>query len=151
MGYFGIGIFHTKTALNVGGLMRSAYCFGASFVFTVGRRYSREPMDTPDTPNQIPLYNYLTLDQLLLNLPVGCRLVGIELHPDAQSLHTYEHPARACYLLGAEDHGLPPTAISRCHELISIPNLKACLNVTTAGSLVLYSRHLQRKGSPNCV
>ena len=40
-GYFGIGIENIKTEANIGTLMRSSYAMGASFVFTIGRRYAR--------------------------------------------------------------------------------------------------------------
>jgi hypothetical protein len=33
-GYFGIGIYHGKTEENIGTLWRSAYAYGADFVFT---------------------------------------------------------------------------------------------------------------------
>jgi len=53
-------------------------------------------------------------------------------------LHTFVHPEQAVYLLGAEDDGLPESVLR------DIPVLEApsewCLNVATAGSLVLYDR-----------
>ena len=39
--FYGIGIVNTKTEANIGTLWRSAHAFGASFIFTVGRRYRR--------------------------------------------------------------------------------------------------------------
>lgn len=39
---FGIGVYHPKHEINIGTLIRSAYIFGANYVFTVGRRYKRQ-------------------------------------------------------------------------------------------------------------
>lgn len=139
-GYFGIGIYHPKSEVNQGTLWRSAYAFGASFIFTVGRRYQSQSSDTPNTWKHIPAYHYKTMDELINFLPIGCPIVGVELDARSSPVNQFEHPARCCYLLGAEDHGLPPSIISRCHRLIQIPSLKMCLNVATAGSIVMYDR-----------
>lgn len=143
-GYFGVGVYHPKYGVNIGTLMRSASAFGANFIYTVGRRYKRQASDTVAASNHIPCYHYLTLDDLLANLPVGCRLVGIELAGGSLPLNKYKHPQQVCYLLGAEDHGLPPEVMARCHELIEIPGADACLNVATAGSIVMYDRKVRQ-------
>lgn len=139
-GYFGIGIYHSKREQNIGALMRSAFCFGAAFVFTVGKRYRKDVLDTVDCGKNIPLYHYATVAELKGSLPAGCQLIGIELLDNAHYLQTFCHPAQACYLLGAEDHGLSEEAIRACHHLVVVPGLRMCLNVATAGSLVLYDR-----------
>ena len=58
IGYYVIGIYHTKTECNVGTLYRSAYQLGAAFVFTIGRRYKKQASDTYNTTLHIPLYHY---------------------------------------------------------------------------------------------
>ena len=140
MSYFGIGVYHPKTAVNIGTLMRSAYSFGASYVFTIGRRYSRQASDTVNAPANIPLYHYLTIDELVKNMPVGCRLIGVELAEQAHKVGQYIHPKQCVYLLGAEDYGIPPKDLRRCHEVIQIPFASHCLNVAVAGSIVLFDR-----------
>lgn len=139
-GFFGIGIFHTKSPQNVGTLWRSAHNFGAAFAFTVGKRYQREASDTTKAWRHVPLYHYLDLDDLIEHLPLDCRLVGVELDNRAHSLGGFVHPERACYLLGAEDHGLNPETLRRCHSLVYVPGAERCLNVSVAGSIVLYDR-----------
>ena len=138
-GYCGIGIAHPKTGVNVGTLWRSAYSLGAAFVFTVGRRYDRQASDTTAAWRHLPLYHHLTLDALIDGLPYGCRLIGVELDPLAVPLDRFAHPERAVYLLGAEDYGLSPAERERCHALVQLPGT-VCLNVATAGSIVLYDR-----------
>lgn len=138
-GYFAIGIEHTKTEVNVGTLLRSATVFGAAFVFTVGRRYRHQPGDTVKTPRHTPLFNFSTVDDLVEHLPDGCPLVGVELDARSVPLSRFYHPPAACYLLGAEDHGLTEAARSRAHHLVELPG-NYCLNVSVAGSIVLYDR-----------
>lgn len=152
-GYFGIGIWHTKTTHNIGCLWRSAYLFGASFVFTVGARYDRKQAgDTPNVRQQIPLYHYGDMDDLVGHLPHSCPLVGVEIDPRAQQLPGYSHPARAAYLLGAEDHGLSVGVIDRCHSLVQIATARPqSMNVAVAGSILLHDRHvktMQRQETP---
>ena len=76
-GYFGIGIEHGKDKINLGTLWRSAGLFGAAFIFTIGKRYTREKSDTYNTSRYVPLFHYASLSELIL--PEGCPLVGIEL------------------------------------------------------------------------
>lgn len=139
-GYCGIGIFHPKIEHNIGTLWRSAHCMGASFIFTIGRRYSHQASDTTKAYKEIPLFNYRDMEELCENIPHGCKLVGVEQTKTSRPLNNYVHPNNAIYLLGAEDHGLSEQVCMQCHDLIEIPNIPICLNVTTAGSIVLYDR-----------
>jgi tRNA(Leu) C34 or U34 (ribose-2'-O)-methylase TrmL len=50
----------------------------------------------------------------------------------------------ATYLLGAEDHGLPVDVIDRCHSLVVLDSIQPqSMNVATAGSIVIYDRHIK--------
>lgn len=143
-GYFGIGIENTKTTLNIGTLWRSAQIFGASFIFTIGRRYKKQASDTMKTPRHIPLYTYENIQDFYCNIPFGCKLIGIELTEKSKPIKDFIHPQRAIYLLGAEDNGLTKAAIEKCHEIIQIPG-DFCLNVAIAGSIVLYDRIIKQE------
>lgn len=146
-GFFGTAIWHPKHETNVGGLWRSAAAFGAAFTATVGARYDRmQASDTSKTRQHTPLFHFSSLDDLLVHLPHSCPLVGVELDPRAELLHEFTHPERALYLLGAEDHGLPPAVTDRCHLLVQVPSVVSwSLNVATAGSLVFYDRHVKAR------
>ena len=140
-GYFGIGVYHPKTEVNVGTLWRSAHLFGAAFVFTVGRRYSRQATDTPKTTRHTPLFHFPDVDDLREHLPHGAPLVGVEMVPEAWPLPRFVHPERAVYILGAEDSGLPERGLQQCHTAVSIPTVRPqSLNVAVAGSIILYDR-----------
>lgn len=138
-GYYGIGIVHGKTPANLGVLWRSAQNMGASFIFTIGRRYKKQSSDTHKATAAIPYYHYEDFTQFQQNLPKGAMLIGVELTKDAQPLEEFAHPRNAVYLLGAEDHGLPSEILSRCHKVIKLDTPKS-LNVSIAGSIVMYNR-----------
>jgi tRNA G18 (ribose-2'-O)-methylase SpoU len=141
-GFTGIGIYHTKIEFNIGTLWRSGYQLGADFIFTIGRRYKTQGSDTVKAPNSIPLFHYQDYDDFMKHLPLNTSLVAIEM--GGQPLNTFVHPNQAVYLLGAEDHGLPPSITSRVKRLVSIPAIRTdSYNVAVAGSLVLYDRMIK--------
>ena len=143
MEHFGIGIYQVKTGPNVGVLWRGAYQLGAAYVFTIGPRYKPESSDVFATWRQIPLFRYATFDEMFAAMAYGTRLIGVEL--SGTPLPEFEHPARAVYLLGAEDSGLPDTVLDRCYDVVSIPAVrKASDNVAQAGTLVMYDRFIKR-------
>lgn len=139
-GWFGIGVEGVSKAMNVGALFRTAHAFGASFVFTVAADYSRGEgfrADTSDAPGQVPLYAFADVDSMLL--PAGCQLVGVELLDEAIELPSFRHPTNAAYILGRERGSLSPQMQARCAHIVSIPT-RFCLNLATAGAIVMYDR-----------
>lgn len=142
-GFFAIGIYHPKTEQNIGTLMRSAYLYDAAYVFTIGRRYTRQASDTPNATLHVPMFHYETFEDFTRGgLPYGAPLVGVELDDRSESLVDYAHPTRAIYLLGAEDNGLPRHVIDACHAIVQIPTPKPqSMNVATAGTVILHDRY----------
>lgn len=141
-GYFEIGVYHAKTPINVGTLWRSAYQLGAAGIFVVGRRYHKQSSDTLNTTVHLPLREFSVFENFYETLPKGAQLIAVEL--GGTPLATFPHPHQAVYLLGAEDHGLPPQVLNRCHQLVSIESVRTeSYNVAVAGSLVMYHRYLQ--------
>ena len=102
-GYCGIGIYNGKTEVNVGTLWRSAYCFDADFIFTIGKRYKKQASDTVQAHRHIPLWHFDTFEDFHKHIPYDCQLVGVELCDGAKQLETFVHPERAIYILGQED------------------------------------------------
>lgn len=142
-GFFGIGIANNVTGLNMGTLWRSAYILGASFIFTVGKKYSPESSDVTRAWSKIPLYHYQTADELKASLPYATPLIGVELTDDAIPIETFEHPRQAVYLLGNEQSGLSKRVLALCNDVIKLPG-NFSLNVAVAGSLVIYDRVAKR-------
>jgi tRNA G18 (ribose-2'-O)-methylase SpoU len=139
-GYFGIGVEGVTKAMNVGTLFRTAHAFDASFVFTLRAQYNAREgasSDTSDTPRSVPTYHFADLDAL--RLPLGCRLVGIEIAPDAIELPSFRHPRQAAYVLGSEREGLSPELQAMCSYIIRIP-MRFSINLGIAGALVMYDR-----------
>lgn len=137
--FYGIGIMQATQVVNIGTLWRSAYIMGASFIFTVDRKYKKQSSDVVTTPSRIPLFHYHDLDDLKAHLPNGAPLIGVELSEEATFVHHYEHPKRAVYLLGSETNGLSRKTLAECHQLIKLPG-DFSLNVAVAGSIVMHDR-----------
>lgn len=139
-GYFAVGIYGGKCAQNTGMLWRSAQSLGAAFIFTVGCRYLKyDRTDTTKAANHVPLFHFRDIAELKAKMPHGCDLIGVELTDDAEAIRSFNHPERAVYLLGAEDHGLSAEAIDACKRVVILPG-RYCLNVAVAGSLVMFDR-----------
>lgn len=145
-GFFAIGSERISKPMNLGALMRTAHAFGASFVFSIdAERNLKEAYaaDTSKSAGQIPYYQWDSLDEM--QLPKGCQLVGIELTDDAVELPVFRHPPQAAYILGPEKGNLSAAAIERCAHVVKIPT-RFCINVSLAGALVMYDRHLSMGG-----
>jgi tRNA G18 (ribose-2'-O)-methylase SpoU len=138
-GYFGIGAERISKALNLGNLMRSAHGFGASFTFTIGAAYAalEARADTSKGVHHLPHYNWASPAELVL--PVGCRLVGVELMDEAIDLPSFQHPRRAAYVLGPERGVVSPELVARCDYVVRIPT-SFCVNLAMAGAIVMYDR-----------
>ena len=141
-GYFGIGVEGISKAVNVGTLFRTAHAFGASFVFTVRAQYNRREggqADTSDTPRSVPTHHFAGLEDF--RLPLGCRLVGVEITDDAIELPSFRHPRQAAYILGAEREGLSADLQACCDYVVRIPT-RFSVNLGVAGALIMYDRLL---------
>lgn len=139
-GYFGIGVEGISKAMNLGALLRTAHAFGASFTFTIGGRLNERELahaDTSASLDAVPFHDFADLDAL--TLPMGCRLVGVELVPDAIALPSFRHPPQAAYVLGAERSDLSPALMEHCDFVVRIPT-RFCVNLAVAGALVMYDR-----------
>lgn len=144
-GYCGIGMVQFQHECNMGTLLRSAYAFGADFVFTIGRKYKQQASDTCNATSHIPYFKYQDYDDFKKHLPDGCRIVCVELTDKSYDLKTFVHPEKAVYLLGNETTGIPEKYLKDKNSVsvqikypASIP-----LNVAMSGSIVLYDRSIK--------
>lgn len=140
-GYFGIGIYQPQKDVNIGTLLRTAHCFEADFTYTIAdnHRLYKQASNTSRSERHLPHYEYETWEIFLKSMPVSADLVAIENPEGALPLKTFVHPERAIYLLGREDQGLPQKCLEIARFTVVIPG-NLCLNVATAGSIVLYDR-----------
>ena len=147
-GYFAVGVDGISKPMNLGNLMRIANAFDASFFFSISPQLKlsdAKNADTAHTQGALPLYTYKSAAEF--RLPVGCRLVGVEITEDAIALPRFRHPQRAAYVFGAERHSLSPAILSRCEFVVKIP-MKFSINVGMAGAIVLYDRLISLGGYP---
>lgn len=143
-GYFGIGCMGMKTSDNFGTLFRTAQIMEADFIFLIGTRFKRQASDTMKSWRHMPLFEYKDFKDFNDHRPYDCKLVGIELIESATLISEFKHPKQGCYLLGAEDNGLSKEAIEACQEIVYLPGERS-LNVSVAGSIVLYDRITKSK------
>lgn len=139
-GYFGIGVEGISKPLNAGNLFRSAHAFGADFVFAIAPAVNLREInvsDTSQTAKHLPFYEYASVEEM--QLPRGCRLVGVELLDEAAELPSFGHPERAAYVLGPERGSLSPALVERCDFVVKIPT-KFCVNLGVAGAILMYDR-----------
>ena len=141
---FAIGIINTKTPENLGTLWRSAYNFGASMVFTIGKRYKKQCTDTFNTFKQIPLIHYEDYKDFVEHMPYSWEPIVVEIDDSAQSIVEFNHPREAVYILGGEDCGVPREVLQRVKRKIFIPTNR-CLNVAVTGSIVMYDRAAKKE------
>ena len=142
---YAIGIEHNKKSTNLGTLMRSAYNFDASMVFTIGRRYDYQSSDTVKAYRHIPLIYFSDWKDFHAHIPMAWQPIGIEITENAHSLANFVHPKQAIYILGAEDYGLSKEALQALKTIVYIPS-KHCLNVSVAGSIIMYDRQAKSRG-----
>ncbi|MDE2464860.1 MAG: RNA methyltransferase [Alphaproteobacteria bacterium] len=139
-GYFAVGVDGVSKAMNLGNLQRIAHAFDASFFFTVNAQVRMRDVESADTSHaagQMPVYRYQSAEDL--RLPVGCRLVGVEITDDAVELPRFRHPARAAYVFGSERMSLSEPVLRACAFVVRIPT-RFSINVGMAGAIVLYDR-----------
>lgn len=151
-GYFGIGIYKPKTTENIGTLWRSAYQLGASYIFTIEKRYKKQCSDTYNTYKHVPLFHYPTVDLFVESLPMASNLVLVEFGEGSKPIDQFNHPDRCCYLLGSEDNGFDNTLIEKLSGLVmsrvELPAIRtSSYNVSVAGSLLMYDRLIRKEKS----
>ena len=138
-GYFGVGVEGVSKPMNLGNLVRIAHAFDASFFFSIAPRLklSDANSDTSRAQGALPFYAFERPDDF--RLPMGCRLVGVEITDEAVELPRFRHPSRAAYVFGAERYSLSPQMLSLCEFVVKIPT-RFSINVGMAGAIVLYDR-----------
>jgi tRNA G18 (ribose-2'-O)-methylase SpoU len=138
-GYFAVGIDGVSKPMNLGNLMRIAHAFGASFFFTVGARVklSEAQSDTSRSQGHVPYYAFPTATDF--RIPLGCKVVGVEITDDAVELPRFRHPLRAAYVFGAERSSLSKEVLALCAHVVKIPT-RFSINVGMAGAITLYDR-----------
>jgi len=137
-GYFGVALDNPKTAHNVGGVLRAAQVYGASFVSISGARNKcvKHPTNTMAAHRHMPVH--IVEDPLAVR-PYDCQVVAVDLVPGAVSLIDFKHPERAIYVFGAEDQTLGRRILERSQHAVMVPT-RHCMNLSAAVNVILYDR-----------
>jgi tRNA(Leu) C34 or U34 (ribose-2'-O)-methylase TrmL len=135
-GYAAIGLHNPKNPQNVGGVLRAAYCFGATLVAIAGSRYRQQSTDTAKAYRFLPV---LQVDDLHGVVPFDCVPVAVERQAGAVGLPDYVHPERAFYLFGPEDGDLGQSITRWCRDVVYVPTDHS-LNLAAVVNIVLYDR-----------
>jgi tRNA G18 (ribose-2'-O)-methylase SpoU len=139
-GYFGIGVEGISKPMNLGAILRTAHAFRASFAFAIQPAIDVNELLQSDTSiaiENMPVHVHPSLERF--TLPMGCRLIGVEITDDAIELPSFKHPLAAAYVLGAEQDSLSPALTERCDYVVKIPT-QFCVNVSVAAAIVMYDR-----------
>src|SRR6185369_13312708 len=83
-GYFGLGVEGISKPMNLGAVLRTAHAFNASFAFAIKAEFNVPTVLASDTSaafNSLPVQLYDDVEDF--TLPLGCRLIGIEITEDA--------------------------------------------------------------------
>lgn len=113
-------LINPKYAHNVGAVVRAASCYSAESVRWTGKRVkskedARERLPREERMKQYQEVDFSLTDRPFEGYPKGVTPVAIELLPNCESLHAFEHPEDALYVFGPEDGGLTGVTLRHCH------------------------------------
>ena len=137
-GFACIGLFRPKTAENVGGVFRAAYCYDVSQVVLEGAR-TRDLSHCTNTPGAHRHIPTTLTDDMFSAVPFDAQVVAVDLVPGAVSLTAFQHPTRAFYVFGPEDGTLGARHLSRAQHRVYVPT-RMCMNLAACVNVVLYDR-----------
>jgi hypothetical protein len=145
--YFALGVLGGRLPSNIAGLWRTAFDFGASFVFSVDAALPKTASEEITARKYGPVFGYQSVEDFLTHRPGDCQLVLVarDAQPEARPWSRFTHPDRAIYLLVNED--VPETLRQAASHELSLPG--ALSNLTVAGSIILSHRDAQFALSEN--
>jgi tRNA (guanosine-2'-O-)-methyltransferase len=140
-----------ESPLNVGHMFRLADAVAASKIILTGR--------TPVPPNSeiritsmgkedvIPFEHFPRLEDAIMHIKSeNFQLVSVEITENSKIYTDAEYKDKVCFVLGNENDGVYPSALSASEETIYIPMFgnNNSLNVHVSASIVVYD-FLRRK------
>jgi tRNA (guanosine-2'-O-)-methyltransferase len=133
------------TPVNVGSVVRLAAAYGASPLWlagaTVDAAHPGARKTAMGTDRYVEIIDGVTaVDAAAAARNDGFQVIAIELAEGATPLHDLDVRPDACIVLGHEDHGLSPAALSACDAVAYLPLVGrvGSLNVATAAGIALY-------------
>ncbi|CAK9034708.1 unnamed protein product [Durusdinium trenchii] len=138
-------LFNLNKKNNLGAILRSAAAFGVRLVLLVGRQ-GFKAFCKKSGQGVVPIENAPSVqeavDALKARHPPGkLQVCGVEILPQAQSLHSSPFHGPTAFMVGNERGGLTREQIDHCDSFVYIPQFGGgvgSLNVACACSVVLY-------------
>ncbi|CAE8636767.1 unnamed protein product [Polarella glacialis] len=138
-------LFNLNKRNNLGAILRSAAAFGVRLVVLVGRQ-GFKAFCKKSGQGAVPIENAPNVGAAVAALkarhPAGdLKVCGVEILPQASSLHTSPFSGPTALMVGNERGGLNREQIDQCDSFVYIPQFGAgvgSLNVACACSIVLY-------------
>ena len=139
-----IVLIDPRYAHNVGMAVRLASCYGLQQVWWTGDRVQLDMQTKKRLPREERMKGYkdvemVSFERPLEQFPDDVVPVAVEVRPNSERLHLFEHPINAVYVFGPEDGSIPSPVLHRCHRFVVIPT-RHCLNLATAVATVLWDR-----------
>jgi tRNA(Leu) C34 or U34 (ribose-2'-O)-methylase TrmL len=134
-----IAIINPKSPQNMGSILRAAGCYDVDAVFYTGQRYARAQKyatDTHASEQKIPVTSCENLQEAV---PVGAKVVAVELVEGATPLPHFKHPDDCFYIFGPEDGTVDQSILNWCDDIVYIPT-KGCMNLAATVNVLLYDR-----------
>jgi tRNA(Leu) C34 or U34 (ribose-2'-O)-methylase TrmL len=143
-----IGLINPKDAQNVGSVLRAIGCYQANDVYFTGTRYEHALKHNTDTHN-VALSSLISKVESMVeardeHMPVGTKIVCVELVEGAIPLPEYTHPENALYVFGPEDGNLKQGLVNAADEVVYIPTV-GCMNLAATVNVLLYDRLAKAK------
>ena len=137
---------------NLAAILRSCDAvgvFAAHAVWPGGRLKISRPASGGNR-KWLPVYKHRTLTGALEVLKgQGMRVLAAHPTPDAVPFRELDYTLPTCLLLGNEDNGLSPEALTSADALVQIPmeGMGTSLNVSVATALLLFEAQRQRRAA----
>lgn len=144
---------------NIRALLQTAAAFGCKAVLVVGQKtFDMDPYgsDIPAALQEhvrsggLPIQRFASWDDCTSYLKERkIRLVGVEIHKDAQLIDHFFDSIDTAFLMGNEGQGLNDKQMNSCDAFVRIPQFgsgTASLNVYVASSIIFHRYHHWQRG-----
>lgn len=144
-----------RSAFNVGSIFRTADAGAVAHIHLCGM--SAHPPHHKLAKTALGAFEYVpwtyyerTKDCIAALREQGIMVAGIEVAPNAKSMHEITWPQPVAIIFGNEVNGIHVDNLARCDEVVQIPmqGYKNSINVATAFGVVLYAILGQWKAFP---
>ena len=132
-------LFNIAKPINFGNLIRTANAFGAEPICVGKKDFSR--CGATGGTRLTKVHHFYTLHEACRFVrSKGCRILGVEIHAEAESIVAHPFRGSTAFMMGNEGEGLSEKQIRLCDQIVYIPQHGSAvsLNVNVAAGIVLH-------------